>query len=483
MKVSLCLILSVLLSSGLVAQTEKKVAIVIGNGNYSMPLGNPENDARAMASALQKLGFTVFKYENLTQGQMKRAIDDFGDKLIGSDVGLFYYAGHGIQAKGFNYLIPVDARLKTEEEVDYDCVRADRVLALMEKSGTKVNVLILDACRNNPFERSWTRSANGQGLAFMSAPTGTMIAYATSPGSTASDGSGSNGLYTSAILESIVIPGITIEEMFKNVRKIVSKKSQNQQIPWEATSLTGDFYFSRPADNGSGSNNNNQSRPSEGLNNSLSDSKKRTTTKPAVNNVSPITGSFTDPVESRTYMTVKIGDQVWMAENLSSTKFNDGSDIPLITDDSQWRELKTPGFCWYHNNKAAYGSTFGALYNWYCVKTGKLCPVGWHVPTDAEWTTLSDNMGGESVAAGKMKEAGTSHWENPNNGATDESGFNALPGGMRFNSFFPGCSWWTSSENNYSSAWTRNIVHELTELKRLSVGEFQGSSIRCIKDL
>ena len=137
----------------------------------------------------------------------------------------------------------MDARLKTEEEVDYDCVRADRVLSLMESSGTKVNIIILDACRNNPFERSWTRSATGKGLAFMNAPKGTLIAYATAPGSTASDGSGNNGLYTSAILQSILIPNITIIEMFQNVRNIVSGKSDNEQIPWESTSMTGDFYF------------------------------------------------------------------------------------------------------------------------------------------------------------------------------------------------------------------------------------------------
>jgi hypothetical protein len=242
------------LNSQSVTQTERRIALVIGNGNYNagMSLANPENDARSMADILQKLGFIVFKYENRTAVQMKNDIDEFGAKLKGNVVGLFYYAGHGIQAKGYNYLIPVDAQLKSEEQVEYDCVRADRILALMETSGTKINVIILDACRNNPFERGWTRSPTGKGLAFMNAPKGTLIAYATSPGSTASDGSGSNGLYTSAILESITIPNITIETMFKNVRNIVAQKSNNQQMPWESTSLTGDFYFSnRKIDNDS----------------------------------------------------------------------------------------------------------------------------------------------------------------------------------------------------------------------------------------
>jgi len=229
--------------------TEKRLALVIGNGNYpTSTLSNPENDARSMSDVLKRLGFIVNEYENLNQAQIKMAIDDFGNKLKGNDIGLFYYAGHGIQAKGYNYLIPVDAQLKTEEQVEYDCVRADRILALMETSGTKVNIIILDACRNNPFERSWSRSATGKGLASMNAPKGTLIAYATAPGSTASDGSGKNGLYTSALLESIQIPDITIIQMFQNVRNIVVQKSQDKQMPWESTSLTADFYFN-PANN------------------------------------------------------------------------------------------------------------------------------------------------------------------------------------------------------------------------------------------
>lgn len=223
---------------------QKRLALVIGNGNYKASiLANPENDARDMKAALERYGFDVMQYENLNQSSMKQVMDEFGGRLKSYDVGLFFYAGHGIQAKGYNYLIPVDADLRSEEQVEYDCVQADRILALMEASGTDMNIIILDACRNNPFERSWTRSASGRGLAYMNAPSGTLIAYATAPGSTASDGSGRNGLYTSAILECIKIPDMTILQMFQNVRSIVSSESQKQQIPWESTSLTGDFYF------------------------------------------------------------------------------------------------------------------------------------------------------------------------------------------------------------------------------------------------
>jgi hypothetical protein len=223
------------------------LALCIGNGNYlhGGTLSNPENDATDMAEALKSLGYKVVLYTNIGQNEMKRAIDEFGNELKNFKVGLFFYAGHGIQAKGANYLIPVDASISSESDVEYNCVDAGRVLGRMEGAGCKTNIIILDACRNNPFERSWTRSANGKGLAVMDAPIGSLIGFATSPGSTASDGSGRNGLYTSAILKNISEPGITIIELFQRVRKMVREYSTNQQVPWESTSLEGNYYFKK----------------------------------------------------------------------------------------------------------------------------------------------------------------------------------------------------------------------------------------------
>ncbi len=224
----------------------KRLALVIGNSAYEHggALPNPVNDATAIASSLQSLGFEVMKYQNVTQKEMKQAINAFGQKLKGFEVGLFYYAGHGIQNKGMNYMIPIEADLQSEEQVEFDCVAADRVLAFMDAAQVKVNVIIMDACRNNPFERSWHRSANGNGLAMMNAPTGSLIAYATAPGRVASDGAGSNGLYTSALLKFLADPKLTIEQVFKKVRTEVTEKSAGAQVPWETTSLTGDdFYF------------------------------------------------------------------------------------------------------------------------------------------------------------------------------------------------------------------------------------------------
>jgi hypothetical protein len=227
--------------------SEKRLALVIGNADYTYGniLPNPVNDAIAIRQALTDVGFKVLYYVNADQKTMKRAMDDFGEQLKSYTVGLFYYAGHGIQVKGNNYLIPVDAALKVEQDVDYDCIDAGRLLGKMEAAGTTTNIVILDACRNNPFERQWsTRSAGqGNGLAFMNAPSGSIIAYATSPGKTASDGTGKNGLYTSAILQYIKVPGLSIEEFFKNVRTAVERNSNKSQTPWESTSLKGNFYF------------------------------------------------------------------------------------------------------------------------------------------------------------------------------------------------------------------------------------------------
>ena len=230
------------------AATARRLALVIGNANYTNggSLQNPINDVRAMEGTLKNLGFTVLKYEDCSQSTIKRAIDEFGQQLADYDVGLFFYAGHGIQVRGNNYLIPVDAQLTSENDVEYDCVRADRVLAKMESAGSNTNIAVLDACRDNPFERSWSRGTQGNGLAFMNAPQGSLIAYATAPGQTASDGQGGkHGLYTAALLENITLPGLTIEQVFKRVRTKVAEKSEGKQTPWESTSLTGDFYFKR----------------------------------------------------------------------------------------------------------------------------------------------------------------------------------------------------------------------------------------------
>ena len=225
--------------------SETKLALVIGCSEYSYAglLANPLNDANSIEVKLKSLGFEVMKSLNSNQKELKITIDEFGEKLKGYDLGLFYFAGHGVQVKGINYLVPIDANLKTEKMVEYDCVEAGRVLAYMEESKAKVNIVILDACRDNPFERSWGRGISQRGLTTMNVPSGSLIAYSTSPGKTASDGDGTNGLYTFSLLEHIGSKKTSIMTMFQQVRKDVMTKSKNEQIPWEATSLTADYFF------------------------------------------------------------------------------------------------------------------------------------------------------------------------------------------------------------------------------------------------
>ncbi len=223
----------------------QKLALVVGNSNYpDAPLSNPVNDARAMTIALRELGFTVITRENANLRSMQSGIREFGDKLRAGGVGVFYYAGHGMQIKGNNYLIPIGSTIEREDEVAYGSIDAQAVLDKMDSAGNGSNFMILDACRNNPFIRN-TRSGKA-GLAQMDAPVGTLVSFATSPGAVASDGDGVNGLYTTHLLDALKQPGLKAEDVFKRVRAAVRRDSKGAQVPWEATSLEGDFYF-RPA--------------------------------------------------------------------------------------------------------------------------------------------------------------------------------------------------------------------------------------------
>ena len=223
----------------------ERVALVIGNANYkTAPLDNPVNDARAMARRLSQLGFKVTKVENATRNQMERAIAAFERQLSPTKTGLFYYAGHGIQVRDRNFMVPVDANLNDESAARFETVNVGSVTEAMEYAKSKVNFIILDACRDNPFSSSM-RSAK-RGLAPVDAARGTLIAYATAPGDVAADGDGSNGLYTSALLAALDQPGLSAEEVFKQVRATVDTQSGGTQTPWEASSLTGNFIFNAP---------------------------------------------------------------------------------------------------------------------------------------------------------------------------------------------------------------------------------------------
>lgn len=221
---------------------ERRIALVIGNSAYkSSPLRNPVNDARAIARAFSESGFQVSLVEDATLAGMRRAAREFGSEIASGGVGVFYYAGHGIQLRGKNYLIPVNADIQAEDEVEDQAVDANFIIAKMDSARNSLNIVILDACRNNPFARTF-RSVS-QGLAQMDAPSGTLVAFATAPGSVAADGTGDHGIYTKHLLEAIRQPGLPIEQLFKQVRIGVTRETRDKQTPWESSSLKGDFYF------------------------------------------------------------------------------------------------------------------------------------------------------------------------------------------------------------------------------------------------
>jgi len=201
------------------------------------------------------------------------------------------------------------------------------------------------------------------------------------------------------------------------------------------------------------------------------------------NFTSTTTGIIKD-TEGNNYTTIKIGSQWWMAENLKTTKYNDGTAIPNVTVITDWAGLTDGAYCWYDNDETTYKAIYGALYNGYAVNTGKLCPVGWHVPSDAEWTTLFTYLGGESVAGGKMKETGISHWTSPNSGATNESGFTGLPGSFRnFRGYFTCCigsagEWWTTTpQMGVDLSYLSLSVRFINAFPNIS-----GLSVRCVRD-
>jgi hypothetical protein len=229
--------------SSLIAATERRIALVIGNSAYtSGPLKNPVNDATAMATQLQKLGFTVTLKKNANLREMEDALTDFGDRLKRGGVGLFFYAGHGIQVGGSNYLVPIGARINREVDIKYETLDAGKILDEMASANNGLNIVIFDACRDNPYSRSFRNASRG--LAIVSnAPVGTFISYSTSPGNVASDGDGRNSPYTQALLWYMKEPGLTIEQVFKGARAKLGKDTGGKQIPWELSSLQGEFYF------------------------------------------------------------------------------------------------------------------------------------------------------------------------------------------------------------------------------------------------
>lgn len=222
-----------------------RVALVIGNSAYKDALlANPVNDASDMADTLEKAGFKVILRRDASSREMRQALREFGNELRRAQVGIFYFAGHGLQIRGANYLLPVGADIQSEADAEDLSLDANYVLRVMEDAQVGTSIIILDACRNNPYSRTFRSSTRG--LAQMAAASGSLVAFATAPGSVAADGTGRNGLYTSHLLQNLVQPNVDILRAFQRTRAAVMSASGGKQTPWESTSLTGDFYL-RPS--------------------------------------------------------------------------------------------------------------------------------------------------------------------------------------------------------------------------------------------
>jgi len=236
--------IALLLAAVARSAAETRIALVIGNGAYAWGrLDNPRADAELIAKALVSVGFQVTTVLDGDDRTMRRAVVEFGRRLKTADaVGLFYFAGHGVQVAGENYLVPIGADIADEGEIALQSMNLAEVLRTMASSRSRTNIVVLDACRNNPFASARDRSASG-GLAPVSAPSGTIIAFATAPGHVASDGDGANSPYSAALAANIPVEGIVLEEVFRRTRRHVLAATNDRQTPWEHSSLTGEFYF------------------------------------------------------------------------------------------------------------------------------------------------------------------------------------------------------------------------------------------------
>lgn len=510
MKLTACLLVFICFAIHLLAQVnQKRLALVIGNSAYQHGgvLRNPVNDAALIAQTLKDLGFDIIKETDVELKDMQTAFKDFVNRLDDYDVALFFYAGHGLQVDGQNYLIPVDAELKDKLSIEFEAFKVSTVNKYFANNDDKLNIMILDACRNNPY-RAWMRGG-GQGFsAIESQGAGTIIAFATREGETASDGTGSYGLFTQYLVEQMKIPQ-NITDVFQNTRVEVLKASNKQQVPQEWNMLTGNFYFTQTAstleevkindnpvlisgevniDYGSikidtqisgdlyldgkklgyleANSTGNQLNKikigthtvlivgSQTLTREIRVYKERVSlvtfeiTKDDLSSARGGLGHFTDSRDGKTYPWVRIGKQVWMAENLD-----------YQTEGSKRNEM-------------------GMLYTWEAAM--KACPDGWHLPSDKEWNILFYHVVPDVKAL-----RSTSGWTMHNNG-TNSSGFTGIPAGYATHrdgkafGFGIIAIFWTSNEKNKRRARMIRLLGE--SFAHLDMHKDSGHSCRCIRD-
>jgi uncharacterized protein (TIGR02145 family) len=466
-----------------VAQTnQQRIALVIGAQNYKSvpPLRHSLNDARDLSTILKTKGFNVITVlDPPTKKEIKDGITQYFRLMQSLDdgVGFIFYAGHGMQNDGDNYLIPINANLQNPGDLDDQCVKLNYIMSTLRSATKSLNIVVLDACRTG--FNSFSRDATISGLTKVEAPRGSIVIFAAEPGKTASDGTGRNGMLTATLLKHINDNNINANEVFRRVKNDVFKQSNETQLPMlEDASTGGDFYFT------------------QGANNS-------TTQSPA--NIAPAISEFDYGYGTADAPRVKIGTQEWLSKNLNVDHFANGDPIPEAKTEEDWKragENKQPAWC-YYNNDLASGRVYGKLYNWYAVSDPRgLAPKGWHVPSDNEWDVLIKRLAGRTVDINKPHPSGNAirystdrvskalksvdGWNNYGNG-TNTSGITGRPGGGRnptgsFDEIGHCAYWWSSSDSGEVDAWCRFLFSYSDVAWKSEYNMACGYSVRCVKD-
>jgi uncharacterized protein (TIGR02145 family) len=536
-----------ILVSALAICQEKKLAIVMGNSNYinGGALKNPVNDAILMSETLTKLGFDVISITNSTKDDMDKAILNYWRLLAGYDVALFYYAGHGVQVEGTNYLIPVDAELEDALALDFEAIDVGRVVKQFERFPNSINIIILDACRDNPF-RTWTRGGS-KGFTAMPAPSGSIIAFATSAGATASDGSGVNGLYTEKLTQQMIIPQ-RIEDVFINTRVVVHHESKGQQIPQEWSQLTGTYSFVEgysPPDSVYNTYAN-QSYPAVIIPTTAARTKEGPTLGTPVSLVGfgtielncfisgdlyiddeligvvkPNTAIPIDNIPEGPHELKISGDITWIHKimvlgdqktKVSATVYNsevlydsrDGRQYDIVQIGNQFWMKSNLAFStsigsYSIDNDSLNDQIYGRLYLWETAM--EVCPKGWHLPSDEEWMVLEQCIGidetrlnkynfrGDS-AGDKLKDFDQALWSSQENKSTlyiGSVGFDAVPAGyLKRNKTSAQTDdfayFWSSTEVSKTHAVYRSLYDLRNSVLRNFTSKVFGYSVRCVKD-
>ena len=486
-------------------QTEKRLALVIGNATYEdAPLNNPEHDAIDISNKIKQLGFEVTVLTNSNMEDMEKAVSDISEKAKKYDVIFLYYSGHGLQVEGANYLVPIGAKLYSEADVRHKCVALNYILDKLDDSKCPMKIIVLDACRSNPFLRVWYKGNNGGGLSSVNPPKGTYITFATAPGAYALDGTGRNSPYAAAFLSTLDIPNLSLYDFFDKVNKEVLQSTNGSQDPWtNHSTLNGNFIFN----NNSSSQQANQTTIS-------------TTTPTSDENKHKTCGTAKD-YDGNTYTTIQIGTQCWMAENLRSTHYSNGKAVQA----GGYSSYDNPIFYYPNDLDVKLRTrTYGLLYNW-CAAIGDgessnnnpsgvrgICPDGWHLPSYSEWCQLINyvknqkmyNCGGDPENIAKSL-ASTQGWMeysvncSPGNckSENNSTGFNALPAGFIddlnrvMESFEYSVYYWTATSNTQNdpgypryafahvveiNAWSTNIIYKKVGKKDYAF------SVRCVRD-